>query len=99
MIRRLFDINALLFDVVALVVSLALASGCSSSHSEESAPRPETVFKSPDAAVDAFVAALRPHDVAQLRKIFGPAGDEIVSSGDPVADRMQVAKFLAAYDQ
>ena len=100
--RPVFDVNTRLSEVVTLWLCLVVgAAGCASSHSEDAAaaPRPEMVFKSPGAAVDALVAALRAGDIPQLRKIFGPAGDQIVSSGDPVADRQQVARFLAAYDQ
>ena len=57
------------------------------------------MFTSPDAAVTALVAALRANDTEQLRKIFGPAGDQIIWSGDPVADKLQIERFLAAYDE
>src|SRR5881392_2864192 len=55
-------------------------------------------FNSPDAAATSLVDALRSHDSAQLKKVFGPDGDEIISSGDPVADRADDDRFLAAYD-
>ena len=45
-----------------------------------------------------MVAALRAHDVAQLRKLFGEAGLHDVSAGDPVANATQREKFIAAYD-
>ena len=37
-------------------------------------------------------------DTKQLDEIFGEDGAAIVSSGDPVADRNDFAKFLEAYD-
>ena len=55
-------------------------------------------FASPDAAVDSFVTALRAKDTGKLKKIFGPESEGVMSSGDPVADRAEVARFLAAYD-
>ncbi len=55
-------------------------------------------FASPDAAIDMLVAALRVNDVAQLRGLFGQAGLDDVSAGDPVANKAQREKFLAAYD-
>jgi hypothetical protein len=56
-------------------------------------------FDSPDAAVDSFVSALRNHETAKLKEIFGPDSGEIVSSGDPVADRAEGDRFVATYDE
>jgi hypothetical protein len=55
-------------------------------------------FASPDAAIEALVTAVRTHDTAQLHVIFGVAGSQVVSAGDPVANQTQREKFLAAYD-
>ena len=55
-------------------------------------------FASPDAATDSLVAAVRAHDVTQLRNLFGEAGLRDVSAGDPVANAAQREKFIAAYD-
>ena len=78
---------------------LALLTGCSSSSSSSSSSSAgQETFASPQAATDALVAAVRAHDKAQLEKIFGPDGSEIISSGDAVADRAEGERFLAAYD-
>src|SRR5262249_38760479 len=37
-------------------------------------------------------------DKKELLKVLGPKGEQIVSSGDPVADRNARDKFVAAYD-
>jgi hypothetical protein len=85
----------LLVSAVALVVI-----GCSSnSSSSSSSASPREQFASPDAAVQTLVKALREQDVAHLKKILAPAGDEILSSGDPVADQADRARFLALYDE
>jgi Protein of unknown function (DUF2950) len=55
-------------------------------------------FASPDAAVDALVAAVRVDDVAQLRALLGPVGSRDVSSGERVVTDAQRQKFVAAYD-
>lgn len=64
------------------------------------APASDTLqhFASPDAAVDALVAAVRADDVVHLRALFGKAGLQDVSAGDPVANEAQRQKFVAAYD-
>jgi hypothetical protein len=77
---------------LALLLCLLVGSGCASSGGQKR-------FKSPQAAADSLVQALRAHDTAQLKQIFGPDSGEIVSSGDAVADRNQADRFLAAYDQ
>jgi hypothetical protein len=55
-------------------------------------------YSSPEVAASSLVDALRSHDSAQLKKVFGSDGEDIVSSGDPVADRAEIDRFLAAYD-
>src|SRR4030095_15838573 len=77
---------------LALLLCLLVGSGCASSGGQKR-------FKSTQAAAAALVQALRAHDTAQLKQIFGPDSGEIVSSGDAVADRNQADRFLAAYDQ
>jgi hypothetical protein len=57
-----------------------------------------TSFASPDEAVAALIAAARRADTTALRKIFGPGSEDIISSGDPVADESAKDNFLAMYD-
>ena len=35
---------------------------------------------------------------AELKSIFGPKGDDIISSGDAVSDRSERERFVAAYE-
>ena len=53
-------------------------------------------FPSPEAAVRALEAAVRGADRAPLLAILGPEGDQIISSGDPVADAAAGKRFLTA---
>jgi len=55
-------------------------------------------FKTPDEAASALVDAAKTADVKLLTKVLGPDGDDIVSSGDPVADAATREKFTAAYE-
>ena len=55
-------------------------------------------FSSPDQAVDTLVQALRINDQEQLSNILGPESAGLISSGDAVADRNGVEKFLKAFD-
>lgn len=95
-------VRTLLRKCFIIITSLAgLALGCTSS-----SPPPATippapsgrVFDSPEQAATSLVDALRSHDTAQLNSIFGPNGGDIISSGDPVADQVEIDRFLSAYD-
>src|SRR5262245_32910473 len=55
-------------------------------------------FNTTDDAVTALVDAAKSDDKTTLIKVLGPMGQQIVSSGDPVADRNTRNKFVAAYD-
>jgi Protein of unknown function (DUF2950) len=58
----------------------------------------QAVFQSPERAVEALIGANRDDSLESLRRILGPAGDELIQSGDPVADRHARSRFVAAYD-
>jgi Protein of unknown function (DUF2950) len=47
----------------------------------------QRTFASPEEAVKALVEALKSNDAKALEAIFGPGSEDLVSSGDPVADR------------
>lgn len=55
-------------------------------------------FNTPDAAVEALVAAARSGDRKTVVSILGPGSQEIISSGDAVADDNIKQEFLTAYD-
>jgi hypothetical protein len=59
----------------------------------------QAAFAGPEQAVDALVAAARADDVRGLRRLFGPSGDKLVNSGDPIADKDARKGFVTAYDQ
>jgi hypothetical protein len=57
-----------------------------------------TSYSSPEEGVTALVAAARKGDANALRQLFGPGSEEIVSSGDEVADASARENFVAMYD-
>jgi hypothetical protein len=80
---------------------LMLVVGCAHDKSS-SAVKPaenQLTFNTPDDAVNALIAGVNAHDKAQLEKIFGPEGDDILNSGDEVADRQAGQRFIDAYNQ
>jgi hypothetical protein len=55
------------------------------------------VFESPEAATEAVIAALEARDRAGLIAIFGPENEDVILSGDEVADRAAWTEFLSNY--
>jgi hypothetical protein len=77
--------------VLAMLLGLAIASGCAKP------PGKESGFETPEAAVSALVAALQANDMAALQALLGPGSEELLDSGDAVQDASARADFLAAY--
>lgn len=59
----------------------------------------QQVFHSPEEASAALFAAAQQADNRALLEILGPAGKEIISSGDPAEDRRNRDNFVAKYKQ
>jgi hypothetical protein len=76
---------------LALVALAMLAAGCAGKKEEASG------FATPEAAVAALVAALEKDDTAALAGLLGPGTEDLLSSGDAVADKTDRAEFLAKY--
>ena len=55
-------------------------------------------FGTPEAAVEALVAAAKSGDERAILKVLGPEGQPIVSSGDPVSDSNIRQDFVSAYE-
>jgi hypothetical protein len=55
-------------------------------------------FASPEAAVQALVEAVRQANAKAVLEILGPEGEDIIDSGDEVADRHRREKFLTSYE-
>lgn len=58
----------------------------------------QELFSSPADAAKALVNAAKASDISRILSVLGPAGREIVQSGDDVADKNAREKFLSAYD-
>jgi hypothetical protein len=55
-------------------------------------------FSNAEDAVAALVSAAKKGDTKAIVAVLGPDGEDIVSSGDPVADANTREKFVSAYD-
>jgi DUF2950 family protein len=77
--------------LVSLTAAILLGVAVSAAHSQQA-------FKTPDEAASALAAAAKAGDMKALVTVLGPDGEDIVSSGDPVADTETRQKFIAAFD-
>lgn len=80
-------------SVAILTMVMFFGIGCASQELEQ-----ET-FASPDGATDALVRALREQSTDQLKQILGSEADEILASGDEVADQNAAERFIKAYEE
>jgi hypothetical protein len=58
----------------------------------------QQAFKTPDEAASALVRAAEASDMKALVTVLGPDGEDVVASGDEVADAATREKFVAAYN-
>ena len=84
-------IPASLRVAVVILVSALFAAACAKKESQAS-------FNSPEEAVTAFVGALQKDDTVALRNLLGPGTDDLLSSGDAVADNAAREWFVSAYN-
>lgn len=54
-------------------------------------------YASPEEAVKALVEAVKANNNDELLAIFGPGSEDIISSGDEVADKTHRERFVSAY--
>ena len=59
----------------------------------------QQTFSTPGAAVTALVAADKADDMKAMSSILGPDADQLLSSGDPVADKNGRDEFARRYDE
>jgi len=59
----------------------------------------QKVFGSPEEAMKAIAEAAQAGDVKGVMAILGPEGEDILSSGDQVADKADLERFLKRYQE
>jgi hypothetical protein len=78
---------------LAVIAALFTVVSCSKPESKDE----HLSFDTPEEAETALIAALEKNDVDGLRRLLGPVPDELLSSGDEVADRATRERFLERY--
>src|SRR5277367_5709589 len=89
--RQVIHLKRLLFLMALawLMTSLPLAA---------QAVTGQKTFASPTAAANALVEAARSGDPQQLVPVLGPQAQDLVASGDAVADKQRLARLVKSYD-
>ena len=82
--RRVFLAASLSVLVVAVLMAFGFYQCV---FAAEAKPIVQKTFKSPEEAAKGLMDAVKSNDTKELMAIFGPAGKELVSSGDEVADK------------
>lgn len=83
----------------AIAAALILFTTAFAAISKEAVAPKGKVFATPDAAVEAFVGAIRNNDQNTLVEIFGKEFQRLFPSEDPVADENLRKQFLSLYDE
>ncbi|HQH71540.1 MAG TPA: DUF2950 domain-containing protein [bacterium] len=101
MIRRSLLTEPIANGVVVLGMSsiIALLCGCSTAPTASKEASNQSTFATPERAVQALASAAKNEDKEELLAIFGPESRDLLSSGDPVADRHNREVFSVAMEQ
>jgi len=92
----MFDIRNMLLWIGILTVLTALPALPAPARETARAPA-QTAFASPEKAVQSLVTDVREDNDSGLAAIFGTGSEDLISSGDRVADRNDRQHFLKAY--
>ena len=99
MSSRISNVIAWNIVLAALVVVLSCALVVPSQaqpQSNQKAPQlTHEAFATPQQASEALIQAAEQFDVPTLKEIFGPDGEDLVITSDPVADKNRAASFVA----
>jgi hypothetical protein len=94
--RRAFLAASLFVLGVAVIMAVGFYQSVSAAEVKQIKQK---TFKSPEEAVKSLMDAVKSNDTKELLAIFGPAGKEIISSGDEVADKRGREVFIKGYEE
>jgi Protein of unknown function (DUF2950) len=65
----------------------------------KAAPQTQASYASLEAAAKALYGAIKSQNVKSIYKVLGPGSENLIYTGDEVADRQMRERFIAAYDK
>jgi hypothetical protein len=83
---------------VLMAAMLMIASLYQGAYAADVKQVKQKTFQTPEEAAKALFDAVKADDAKGLLAIFGPAGKEVISSGDEVADKTGRERFVKAYE-
>jgi hypothetical protein len=83
----------LILAFAASVLSLSSAAAQTPPDSGTAAKVAQMAFSTPQAAVEMLIKATGDYDVPTLMQIFGPSGQDFITTADPVQDKNKGIKF------
>ena len=86
-----------LVTVLGVALAITLCASCGPDQEQEAID--QTGFKTPEEAVTALVAAVRADDMAKMTAILGPDSEDLLDSGDEVADKNGREDYLELFDE
>jgi hypothetical protein len=90
--------NSVLHGVLVAMIT-AIVTVCITYTNANAGEIKQKTFTSPEEAVKALVDAVKANNNKELMAIFGPGSEDLISSGDEVADKSNREKFLSAYEE
>src|SRR5277367_5992070 len=91
---RYFPIRRLHSGALLLALTMSFLTGCAQQQQQQ-----QQRFDSPQNAADSLVATMRDGSNTKLEHVLGATADDVLFSGDDVADHNAFQKFLNAYDE
>jgi hypothetical protein len=95
MLRKKLIMKSPVTPVIVIVLLIAAQLSLAQQSSAPHAATTQKSFATPQQAVEELVKAAGDYDVPLLLKIFGPDGEDFVSSADPVRDKTNSVEFAA----
>lgn len=95
MVRKIGNWLARSARLLPLVVSCAVCNVALAAPAGSN----QTAFATLEDAATALINAVRAGEASAISAVLGPQGQDIASSGDPVADATMRANFAAAFDE
>lgn len=83
----------LILPLAASVLSLSSAAAQTQPDSGTAGKVAQMTFSTPQAAVEMLIKATGDYDVPTLNQIFGPSGQDFITTADPVQDKNRGIKF------
>jgi hypothetical protein len=83
----------LILALAASVQGLSSVAAQSQPDSGSAGKAAQMTFSTPQAAVEMLIKATGDYDVPMLNQIFGPSGEDFITTADPVQDKNKGTKF------